>query len=364
MAKTRKLPPGRKRGTMSRFSVVRNNARPFAGGFLVHAFADLLVLSKTGFFDVFFLQLMSLAGDDVRRRNHSAHRAVAARANLQYRIVDFLKYSKALPTVIATVVIMLSLGLKRVFVKRHSLSLNYSHRYDAGATIKKEVLFLNNSSNKTVLITGAAGALGQALVHGLTARDFDCIVLDRDLRGLNRLHDELAAQGRPPLIVPLDLAGAGPDDYVNLAEQLEQTLGRLDGLIHAAADFASLRPFDHVPPDEWIKTLQAGLTGPFLLSQCLFPLMAATPDSRMVWVNDDSAQVRNAYWGAYGVTQAGREALVDILSAECKKRDIAVHGIHPGPFYSPLRSRIWPAEHPEDLPTPEQAAENILGLFA
>ena len=219
------------------------------------------------------------------------------------------------------------------------------------------------STTKTILITGAAGALGQALVQGFSEAGCDCIALDRDLRGLNRLHDELAAQGRPPLLVPLDLAGAGPDDYAELAEQLEPALGRLDGLIHAAADFASLRPFDHVPPDEWIKTLQAGLTGPFLLSQCLVPLMADTQGSQMVWVNDDATQVRNAYWGAYGVTQAGREALVDILSAECKKRDIAVHGIHPGPFYSPLRSRIWPAEHPEDLPTPEQAAQKILNLF-
>jgi len=219
------------------------------------------------------------------------------------------------------------------------------------------------SGNKTVLITGAAGALGQALVHGLTQADIDCVVLDRDLRGLNKLHDELAAQGKPPLIAPVDLAGAGPDDYAELAEQLEDSLGRLDGLIHAAADFAALRPFDHVPPDEWINTLQAGLTGPFLLTQCLLPLMSRTSDSQTIWVNDDLDQVTGAYWGAYGVTQAGREALVKILKAECKQKGIAVHGIDPGKFYSPLRSRIWPMENPTDLPTPEQAAAPILELF-
>ncbi|MEM7054323.1 MAG: SDR family NAD(P)-dependent oxidoreductase [Pseudomonadota bacterium] len=213
------------------------------------------------------------------------------------------------------------------------------------------------------MITGAAGALGRALVHGLTEAGCDCIALDRDLPGLNQLHDELAAIGRPPLLVPLDLAGAGPEDYAELAEQIEQTVGRLDGLIHAAADFASLSPFEHVPPDEWIKTLQAGLSGPFLLSQALLALLAETSGSQIVWVNDDLNQVRNAYWGAYGVTQAGREALADILRAECRAKNIAVHAVNPGPFYSPLRSRIWPAEHPQGLATPEQAAARVLALF-
>ncbi|MEM1080208.1 MAG: SDR family NAD(P)-dependent oxidoreductase [Pseudomonadota bacterium] len=220
------------------------------------------------------------------------------------------------------------------------------------------------SASTTILITGAAGALGQALVRELTDRDVDCVALDRDLRALNAMHDELAARGRPPLLVPLDLAGAGPDDYAELAEQLDVQLGRLDGLIHAAADFIALQPFEHLPPEDWIKTLQAGLTGPFLLSQCLLPLLAKTPDSRMVWVNDDTDQLRGAYWGAFGVAQAGREALVSILSAECRTKGVDVVGIDPGPFYSPLRSRIWPMEHPAELPTAEQAADPIIELFS
>ena len=221
-----------------------------------------------------------------------------------------------------------------------------------------------STKSKTVLITGAAGALGQALVQGLTEAGCDCIALDRDLRGLNQLHDELATIGRPPLLVPLDLAGAGPQEYAELAEQLEQSVGRLDGLIHAAVDFKSLSPFEHLPPDQWINTLQAGLTGPFLLSQCLFSLMAETEGSQIIWVNDDAEQVQKAYWGAYGVSQAGREALVGILKAECKSRGISVRGINPGPFYSPFRSRIWPAEHPDSIPSAEQAAQPIIKCFS
>ena len=216
---------------------------------------------------------------------------------------------------------------------------------------------------KVTLVTGAAGALGDALVEQFMAGGWDCIGLDRNRRGLERLHDRLASAGAAPLVVPLDLAGAGPQHFDELAGSLEEQFGRLDALIHAAAEFKALTPLEHHPADEWMKTLQAGLTGPFLLSQALLPLMRRTAGSRMVWVEDDPEDRQKAYWGAYGVTQSGRTALARILAAECRRDGPEVIEIDPGPFYSPLRSKAWPAENPDDLPTAGQAAEKVMAML-
>lgn len=216
------------------------------------------------------------------------------------------------------------------------------------------------TGRKVVLVTGAAGQLGRALVTRLTREGYDCVALDRNRRGLEQLHDTLEPA---PLIVPLDLAGSGPEVFTELAASLADTFGRLDGIIHAAADFKSLRPVEHVPPDEWMAVLQAGLTGPFLLTRALLPLLRDTPDSRVVWVTDDPEQRAGAYWGAYGVTQAGITALAGILAAECRTAGPRVSTIDPGPFYSPLRSRAWPAEEPDSLPTADDAAARVLNSF-
>jgi len=221
----------------------------------------------------------------------------------------------------------------------------------------------NDSAPRVALITGAAGALGEALIQGLLARGLDCVAVDRNRRALERLHDRIEASGdygRPPLVVPLDLAGAGPQHFAELAGALEQQFGRLDLLIHAAADFKALTPLEHHDPEDWMKVLQAGLTGPFLLSQALLPLLRATPDSRMIWISDDPAGKRKAYWGAYGVAQAGREALAAILAAERGDEPPTAEVIDPGPFHSPLRARAWPAEHPDSQPSAAQAAEGVL----
>ncbi|MEX2500609.1 MAG: SDR family NAD(P)-dependent oxidoreductase [Wenzhouxiangellaceae bacterium] len=216
------------------------------------------------------------------------------------------------------------------------------------------------TGKKTALVTGAAGALGAVLVERLMQSGWDCIALDRNRRGLEQLHDRLAREGDAPLVVPLDLAGAGPQHFDELAASVEAQFGRLDALIHAAAEFKALTPLEHHPAEDWMKTLQAGLTGPFLLSQALLALMRGTPGSRMVWISDDPEGRREAYWGAYGVSQSGRVALARILAAECRKDGPEVVEVDPGPFYSPLRSKAWPAENPASLASAAEAAARVL----
>lgn len=222
---------------------------------------------------------------------------------------------------------------------------------------------MNEELSRVVLVTGAAGALGSALVRRLLSDGIDCVAVDRNRRGLERMHDALAAEGRAPLVVPMDLAGAGPDHYRELAESLDGEFGRLDGVIHAAAEFKGLRPIEHLPPDEWMQELQAGVTGPMLLTQALLPLLRGTAGSRVLFVVDDPDARASAYWAGYGVAQSAVRALASMLAAECRTTGPKVATCDPGAFYSPLRSRVWPAEDPASLPAADSAAEQVLANF-
>jgi NAD(P)-dependent dehydrogenase (short-subunit alcohol dehydrogenase family) len=213
------------------------------------------------------------------------------------------------------------------------------------------------------LITGAAGALGSELVRQLLRSGKDCIALDRNARGLNQLHDQMVADGlSPPALMPMDLAGAGPDEYAKLAETLESEFGRLDVLLHGAAEFVALRPLLHQPAEEWFKTIQAGLTGPFLLSVALMPLLSQTAKSRVVFINDGHCLDKPANWAAYGVAQAGRRQMLRSLEQEAGRRGPRFMEIDPGPFFSPLRTAAWPSESPDDLPQPDSAAARVIEL--
>lgn len=211
------------------------------------------------------------------------------------------------------------------------------------------------------LITGAAGALGSELVRQLLDSGKDCIALDRNARGLNQLHDRLVADGlSPPALMPLDLTGAGPEEYAKLAETVDNEFGRLDVLLHAAAEFVALRPLLHQPPEEWFKCIQTGLTGPFLLSVALMPLLSQTDGGRVVFINDGHCLEKPANWAAYGVAQAGRRQMVRSLEQEAGRLGPRFMEVDPGPFFSPLRTAAWPSESPQDLPSPGSAAARVI----
>ncbi len=220
---------------------------------------------------------------------------------------------------------------------------------------------MNKSLQPVWLITGAAGALGQALVEQVLADSAECIALDRDERSLNAMHDRLLDKtGRAPLLLPLDLVGASPDDYDELASTVEVEFGRLDVMIHNAASLTALRPIEHQLPDEWMKILQTGLTGPWLLTRAMLPLMRKAKDARLVFVSDRHCLDKPANWGAYGLSQAGREWLARALATELGPRGPSVLDIDPGPFYSRLRAAAWPVTTPDELPSAQQAARGLL----
>lgn len=218
---------------------------------------------------------------------------------------------------------------------------------------------MDNDVQQRWLVTGAAGALGQALVEHCLRAEYDCIALDRNRRGLNALHDRLEKEyGRAPALMPMDLAGSGPDDYQRLAEAVAADFGRIDVLIHNAASFKALRPLLHQPPGEWLEIIQTSITAPFMLSAVLAPLM--NENSINVLINDRQCLEQTSGWGAYGIAQAARGQMMATLAAERGRYGPGVIEIDPGAFYSPLRTAAWPSDSPEDLPTPERAAQKVI----
>ena len=80
-------------------------------------------------------------------------------------------------------------------------------------------------SDKTILITGAAGGLGSALALQCAVDGANLILLDKNRRALSDLSDKLTNQGMSaPGLYPMDLGGAGVDDYNDLATTVQSAV--------------------------------------------------------------------------------------------------------------------------------------------
>ena len=214
-------------------------------------------------------------------------------------------------------------------------------------------------AGRVVLIAGATGGLGSAAAIACAQAGATTVLLGRRKTRLERLHDRVAEAGPAPLLYPLDMEGAAADDYAVLAGHLESELGRLDGLLHCAADFPGLSPFELAAPEIFARTLHVNLTARAWLTRACLPLLRRAEDSAVVFALDDPERTAGAYWGGYGAAQGGQRALLAALHAEQASGPVRISALQPGPMRTALRARAYTHEDREPADPAEYAAACI-----
>jgi len=218
--------------------------------------------------------------------------------------------------------------------------------------------------DRVVLLAGATGGLGRATALAAAGAGATLVLLGRKVRALEALYDEIErVGGATPALYPMDLAGATPKDYADLAAAVERECGRLDGLVHAAAHFDTLQPFEQQTPEEWTRTQQVIVTAPFLLTRACMPLLRRAPDAAIVFVFDDPARVGNAFWGSYGVAKVALQGLASIVHEETESSSVRTHAVLPGPMRTTLRRAAYYGEDTLAHPDPAHAAQAVAWLI-
>ncbi len=228
--------------------------------------------------------------------------------------------------------------------------------------------------DRVVLIVGAAGALGRASALACARAGAKVVLLGRKVRALEKIYDEVeAVQAGVASIYPLDLAGATPQDYADLAATIEREYGRLDGIVFAAAHFEALQALSTTKPADWLRAMQVNVNAPFALIQACAELLARasgieasaaqkTPSS-VVFVLDDPARMGKAFWGAYGVGKFALAGLASILHEESESSPLRVHTLLPAPMRSTLRRNAYFGENTLALPDASHAADAVIYLL-
>jgi NAD(P)-dependent dehydrogenase (short-subunit alcohol dehydrogenase family) len=219
-------------------------------------------------------------------------------------------------------------------------------------------------AGRVILVAGAHGGLGSAASLACARAGASVVLLGRKLPKLNRLYDALAKEGPEPLLYPLDLEGASPDDYAELATRIENGLGRLDGVLHCAAEFRGLTPLAHTDPAAFARAIHVNLTAPWWLTQACLPLLSKADDAAVVFAVDDLQLTRQAFWGGYGVAQHGLAALVGMLHAELANGRVRVSALQPGPMRTGLRAQAFVEEDDRIARDPAEYAGACVTLLS
>lgn len=218
-------------------------------------------------------------------------------------------------------------------------------------------------AGRTVLVTGATGGLGQAAALAAARAGARLILSARNVRKLNRLYDAVAAVGPEPLLYPMDLEGATPDDHLELAQRVKDALGTLDGLLHCAAEFRALTPLEYTDPAHMARAMHINVTAPMWLTAALMPVLKAAEAAAVVFVVDDAEHAGKPFWGPYAISQQARAALVAQWASEMAGSGVRISGLQPGPMRTALRGRATVEDLDPLLRYPEAYAADCVHLL-
>jgi 3-oxoacyl-[acyl-carrier protein] reductase len=218
---------------------------------------------------------------------------------------------------------------------------------------------------KRVLVTGAAGGLGQAFVLHLAR--LGARVLATDVRPLDGTSALAREQGAVVATATADVSSA--EQTRALAEAAREELGGLDALVsNAAIVELTRRPFDEVDEEEWDRVLAVNAKGPWLCAKAVVPLLREAGGGAIVNVSSEVVWSGSAGLVHYVTSKAAVIGLTRALARELGPDGICVNTLTPDYIafdrdYDNRQPGMAPALAAQRVFAREQVPEDLLGTL-
>ncbi len=216
--------------------------------------------------------------------------------------------------------------------------------------------------DRLALVTGASRGIGRALALALAEHGAHVVVAARTIGALEELDDEIRKAGGKATLLQLDLSKG--DKIDQLGPTLFQRWGKLDIFVGNAGVLGPLSPLHHVTEDAWNQVIDINLSANWRLIRTLDPLLKRSDAGRAVFLTSGAATGKYAYWGPYGVSKAGLEALVKTYAHELEDTSVRVNLVNPGPVRTGMRAKAFPGEDPNTLSAPDALVPLFLELVS
>lgn len=217
-----------------------------------------------------------------------------------------------------------------------------------------------NFNNKIVMVTGAAGNLGEAVACAFLEAGANLIAVDRAAERLPEMFPELIDSSEHLLATSVD--GTDSDAVEGLVEQVVARFGRIDVLVNAVGGYRAGTPLHETP----LKTLDflfnLNVRTVFIASKAVIPKMLVSGGGKIVNVAAGSGLVGKKNTSAYSASKAAVMRLTESMSAELKNNDINVNCILPGTIDTPQNRAAMPNAKHDNWVSPASLADVILFL--
>jgi NAD(P)-dependent dehydrogenase (short-subunit alcohol dehydrogenase family) len=196
-----------------------------------------------------------------------------------------------------------------------------------------------SETQRTAIVTGAAGGIGRAIVPGLLGAGMRVAAVDVAAAGLAALAEDARAMGREKALLTIVADLSQDAAAADIVGRTRSHFGDVDILVNnAGVGQRTLRAdswqqpirFWEVKPDDWRRFVAVHTTAPLLLAQSIVPAMIEAKWGRIVNVTTSLGTMIRDGSPTYGPSKAALEALSAIMAKDLDGSGVTVNVLVPG----------------------------------
>ncbi|MFM8555528.1 MAG: SDR family NAD(P)-dependent oxidoreductase [Betaproteobacteria bacterium] len=223
--------------------------------------------------------------------------------------------------------------------------------------------------HRVVLITGAAGDLGHAIVTHCQAAGARVAALDQAGAALGKRY----ANRSDVLLVECDISDR--EQSRAAVEQVVAHFGALNALVNNAAVATRRNRVADIPLDDWDLAISVNLTGSFLMSRWAIPHLIAAGGGVILNIASQLGHVTARAGAAYSASKAAVHSLTRTLAVDYAADNIRAVSLSPGAIMTSrltdrygdeaaVNAALAPLHPAGRLGRPEEIAETAVFLLS
>lgn len=191
-------------------------------------------------------------------------------------------------------------------------------------------------TKKTLLVTGARGAVGDEVVEYFLGCGYRVVGWDLSSPGEGAL-----VSGEEEGMYWQCVDVTNPEAIETALERIEAEVGEVFGVIHLAGGFRWSK-IDEIGVEDIHFLVDVNLKSSLFLARSVMKRFKAWGRGRLIFMSSRSTNGPGAGEGAYAATKAGLNALTTSLAAEVKEMNVTVNALQPSVIDTAVNREAMP----------------------
>lgn len=214
---------------------------------------------------------------------------------------------------------------------------------------------IDPNTSRHIVVTGAAGALGRAVVQHFLDQGARIALLDHRMQHIVNVFPGL--DNSQHLLLEVDVTSV--ESMGDAAGRILAAFKQVDALVHIAGGFEMGEEVHALSRPAWDRMMNLNAWSFVAVSQALVPSMIERKAGSVVAVTAKNAARGTAAMAAYIASKSALQRLVEASAAELKPHGITVNSIAPSVLDTPANRQAMPDAKPESWVSTAVAAQTI-----